>query len=244
MKHISEVDPISLIKPSIVSDPEFNCSDCRDVGWIKDSDRMRRCEKCFPQRVEDKIAMTCGEHYRKCDISNFDYISGKQSLLGKVKSIKIPDDIRFDCSYMFYGPHGVGKSHIAISLFRRDLLAGKNVVWLTEQRLLRDAQQYLYNWNRSPNNEAVATIFDNPTDLGGVYIDDIGKENITDNRKTVIYNFIETMYKNSIKLVMTTNVIGFKKWLGEEIGKAVLSRVVGMCHVVKFDTDKDRRTKT
>ena len=241
MKRLSEIDPKKLIKSGTISDPEYKCSTCKDAGWVQNDDRMQRCLKCLPMRVEDKIAKICGERYRYCDTTNFEHISAGQTIPGTPsKIIQIPNDIKFDCGYIFFGSQGVGKTHIAVSLFRNDLLTGKTAIWLTEQRMLRDAQRCLYNWNKKIDDEWVTTVFDNPEVIDSVYLDDVGKVNITDNRKTVIYDFIETLYRNKIKIIMSTNVVDFEGWLGKDFGSAVWSRLMGMCRIVKFQAE-DRR---
>lgn len=246
MKQLKEIDPLKLIKTGNIAQYKERCSTCRDVGYIKEGERHKRCFRCLPEKVRDKVSSLCGEKYRECSFSNFDWIYGsKKSLNSPSTKIKIPYDIGFDQSYLFYGPAGCGKTHLSIALFKKDLLDGKNAIWVTELQLLRDAQNYLYNYKDTTKSESlVNTIFDNPKDLDAVYCDDVGKMNLTDNRRVIIYEFIEALCKNNVKLVMTTNVIDFREWLGEEISKAVWSRVVGMCHIVKFNANKDRRIET
>ncbi len=212
---------------------KYYCNECKDNGWIEIGQRVDRCPNCFYEVVEKVVSGNCGIRYKKCTFENFTTISGKESK----GTIEIPKDLN-DSSFVLWGPTGSGKTHIAVSMYRSDLLKGRNSIWITERELLTQSQQHLNNQINS--GSWATTLFDKPEGFDSIYCDDIGKVNITDSRRSVIYDFIETVYKNNIKIVITSNTLDLVAWLGENIGNATFSRVKGMCRIIKF-ISHDRR---
>src|SRR5699024_9314399 len=64
-------------------------------------------------------------------------------------------------------------------------------------------------------------------------IDDLGKENETENTLSVLYQIINKLYENEKLVVITTNFNSsdLARKLGER-GPAMVSRITGMCEPV------------
>ncbi len=126
------------------------------------------------------------------------------------------------------GDAGLGKTHLAAAIANyliRDLyrvMFGNvvNLINLIRSTYKRDAEL------------SEKEILDIMADADLLVIDDLGKENTSDNNLKLIYQMINDRYENERLLVITTNLTSAE--LKQKFGKWTYSRLIEMCKPIKM----------
>lgn len=133
---------------------------------------------------------------------------------------------------LFTGPVGVGKTHIAAAI-ANELV--KNLYTVA----FGNVTDIISLIKKTYNNDSIMTendVIEMLTHVDLLIIDDLGKENPTQNTSMILYQIINRLYEDQKPVVITTNYRGkeLAKQLGER-GDAIVSRLTEMCDPVIMD---------
>src|ERR1043166_8741307 len=100
------------------------CAICDDTGWktvdVDGVPRVERCD-CWHQRLYDSLLKEARipRRYAHCEFSNFDLHTDSQREAHK-KAAALVDKfpVNSDRGLLFFGDHGVGKTHLAAALLK------------------------------------------------------------------------------------------------------------------------------
>lgn len=128
------------------------------------------------------------------------------------------------------GSVGVGKTRLAAAA-TWERLHGKGTKWVSVARLLTQLRSGFGDNAKAEASSIVAG-------KGAIVLDDLDKVNPTDYGREVIFATLDGRVEEGAPLLVTTNLPPSE--IGERLGDAVMSRLVGYCRVVEMGGE-DRR---
>jgi len=141
---------------------------------------------------------------------------------------------------LFSGTVGTGKTHLAAAIVNKLVEDMYSVAFGNATEILTMIKSS-YNKNSDYTEQDMIKLFTDDVDM--LVIDDLGKENSTDNSIALIYQIINRLYEHEKPIIVTTNFtsVALRKKLGEK-GDAIISRLAEMCEFIKI-SGEDWRMK-
>ena len=163
---------------------------------------------------------------------------------------------------LFFGPCGIGKSHLAVGIVRELRERGIGAVYCNMKDLL---QELRYSFNPVAQTTE-AELLRGIIEADVLVIDDLGAERLTDWVQETIYHVINSRYQRDRTTIVTTNLdyagpltleeehpqsrlaadaarrAVRKETLGDRVGQRIWSRLTEMCSPVAMQGE-DRREK-
>jgi len=135
-----------------------------------------------------------------------------------------------------HGEAGVGKTHIAYAIYKKIWRQGHKCQFYNVAQLLMDMRSD-YDKDCSRDYCISKKIIEAENT---VIFDDIGAEKMSDWVREMFYLIINNRYNNMSVTIFTSNLSLSE--LAEHYGDRIVSRIAGMCEVVKIEGE-DRRIK-
>lgn len=129
------------------------------------------------------------------------------------------------------GPVGVGKTYAAAAACWAKINTGRSCRWVSVARLMTQLRAGFGDDARAAAIAAVAG-------EGAIVLDDLDKVSPTDYGREVIFAAVDGRVEAGAPLLVTTNLEPDQ--IGDKLGDAVMSRLVGYCTTVRMQGD-DRR---
>ena len=134
------------------------------------------------------------------------------------------------------GNTGTGKSSLMACICNNLIKRGYNCLFTTLSALLSDFVQYSGEHFGSISNKLNWLI-----KYDFIVLDDIGRENITDKRKEILFQIIDTLYNEEKIIAFTANPEMLLKLKQDKELAAILDRIKSLCpHVLKFSGESLR----
>jgi DNA replication protein DnaC len=136
---------------------------------------------------------------------------------------------------VFYGPTGVGKTHLAAAILNNRILAGKSGIYATVPELMDSLRSAM---RTNTIDEARQSIID--IDL--LFLDDLGAENPTEFVVEELFKLINGRLLHAKQTIGTSNLSpdGFRERYAGAGGERIVSRLYELCAWVEM-TGRDRR---
>ena len=230
--------------------PNFVCKTCEDTGIIGSITGAKNCS-CFRQKIinytynQSQIYNIDKENFDTFDESVFsDTVDEKKYNSSKsprenilmVKEIAKNFVDNFDKkdtkSLLFTGGTGLGKTFLSNCIAKAVLDNGKTVLYQTAGRLMDLVMDYRKGDNELFDSSQYEELFN--VDL--LIIDDLGTENMTEARRSELFNILNTRLLNSTKK-HTKTVISTNKDLKELVNyydQRIVSRILGHFEICRF----------
>ena len=151
--------------------------------------------------------------------------------------------------YLF-GSRGVGKTHLMAALMEHEILNTPPVVLFSgkakkyrepargDYPLMISVPEFLNSIRNEINTGGSETILDEHSNVGVLFLDDMGTEKPTEWAEQTLYLLIDRRYNNLRKTVISSNLT--LDYLAKRLNDRISSRIAGMCEVLKME-GKDRR---
>lgn len=252
----SEKDQI-LKKLNISEDyfkPQYECSLCKDTGYITNSDYSVSMCNCLKQRLYN-------EQYNKANISNLD-TQNFENFSDLLYSDK-PDEDKYKTSLspreninqiknicfkfienfedknqknlLFTGNTGLGKTFLSSAIANEILKKGKNVLYQTASVMLDSIIDYRFGKNNSSN------ILKSILEVDLLIIDDLGTENPNNLKTSELFNIINTRLLNQNKITKTIISTNLNlRNLYSNYDERIVSRFIGNYDICYFFGDDIR----
>ncbi len=230
--------------------PNFKCKICEDTGIIGSITGAKNCS-CFRQKLIDytynqsQIYNIDKENFDTFDETIFSdkvdemaYNSKKSPrdniLVIKEMAKKFVDnfDDKDTKNLMFTGGTGLGKTFLSNCIAKAILDKGKTVLYQTSGRLM----DLVMDYRKGDNEEFDASQYEELFNVELLIIDDLGTENMTEARRSELFNILNTRLLNSAKK-HTKTVISTNKDLKELVNyydQRIVSRILGNFEVCRF----------
>ena len=238
-------------------EPHYECSLCKDSGYITNSDYTSSMCSCLKQKLYN-------EQYNKANISNLNtqnfenfsdlYYSDKvdentyHTSISPRENINLIKNICFKFienfedinqkNLLFTGNTGLGKTFLSSAIANELLKKGKNVLYQTAPVMLDSIIDYRFGKTRDSN------ILDSILNVDLLIIDDLGTECMNGMKFTELFNIINTRLLNQNKVtktIISTNLS--LKNLYSNYDERIVSRIVGNYDICYFFGDDIRFKK-
>lgn len=238
-------------------EPHYECSLCKDSGYITNSDYTSSMCSCLKQKLYN-------EQYNKANISNLNtqnfenfsdlYYSDKvdenkyHTNISPRENINLIKNICFKFienfedinqkNLLFTGNTGLGKTFLSSAIANELLKKGKNVLYQTAPVMLDSIIDYRFGKTKDSN------ILDSILNVDLLIIDDLGTECMNSMKFTELFNIINTRLLNQNKVTKTIISTNLNlKNLYSAYDERIVSRIVGNYDICYFFGDDIRFKK-
>ena len=226
------------------------CSLCNGTGWKSFQDgEVERVTRCECWRAKNVARMFKQSHipvrYSHCDLDNFQ--TSSDSLVRALNAGKgFADSFPVvSKGLLFYGPPGVGKSHLSAAILRRVIQrVGARAIFCESKEFLRMARE-----TNNPQSALSETDVLHPVLNAELLVfDDLGSERMTDWVHETLNLIVNVRYNEKRPTVFATNhppldadPKSMNPTLEEKVGSRIFSRLHEMCEFVEMITVDHRR---
>lgn len=238
--------------------PKYECSICKDTGYITQSDYTTSMCSCLKQKlfdIEYNKANIC--NLSEQNFSNFsEFLYSIEVNEEKYHSKISPQEnillIKNLCekfisnfsepnqkNLLFTGNTGLGKTFLSSCIANELLKNRKNVLYQTAPVMLDTIIDYRFNKSNSNQN-----IYNSLLTVDLLIIDDLGTECMNNMKFTELFNIINTRLLNQNKItktIISTNLS--LKNLYDTYDERIVSRIVGNYDICYFFGDDIRFKK-
>jgi len=212
------------------------CAICDDTGWKPiEADGVRRVVRCECWQSEQTRKLfdeaRIPTRYRRCGLDNF-LIYPNEKLTNTVAAVRrfadaFPSVPKGLC---LIGPHGVGKTHLAVAALRAALARGNQGLFFEVSDLLRLI--------RSTYNPVIKTaemdVLQPLLSAQLLVLDDVGKEKTSEWVEETMTFIVNTRYNQRLTTIFTSNYednpdLEALDSLRVRVGSRVYSRMHEMC---------------
>lgn len=225
---------------------ETKCNICNDTGWKYTDKGVVRCEcqLAYKQNVLLK-ALNIPVRYQHATLDNFKVISkfGHSILIDRIREYIYSDEYKDGKGFFFYGTHGVGKTHLAVSILK-ELYLKQNItgIFYDTRILLYDLKA---TFDGSSNTrDLLVSVISAPV----LILDDLGAERLSDWAKDILHYIIVKRYNDKLPVIITSNFElekdgGIEVDIEEKFGKGIVSRIKEMCYIINVEGYDMRTSK-
>lgn len=225
--------------------PKFSCELCEDTGTVGSLTGATVC-RCFRQKVinytynQEQISNLEKENFSTFDESKFSdeknpsYNSDKSPrenilmIRGLAEEFVEKFEDKETKSLMFTGGTGLGKTFLSNCVAKAVMEKGYTVLYQTAGRLM----DLVMDYRRGDSERFDASQYDELFEVDLLIIDDLGSENMTEARRSELFDILNTRILKGKKILISTN-----KDLKELVSfydQRIVSRILGNFQICRF----------
>ena len=238
------------IKPSIniyTASNEIECKICNKIiksvksstpdSWYYPNFNMhsricRRCEKI--ENIEKHLDVAgIPSKYRNATFESFNVNDFNRKVYDFCKKYTLQK--KFDVGLFLFGPCGVGKTHLAISVIREMLLNNRNVFFISTPDLLFQLRKTFSTNVMTTDEEQLRKYLS----YSFLVLDDLGTEKWSEWVQQTLDHIVYQRDAHAMPAIITSNLALHE--IRSRYGDRVASRIIGMSHILKL-TGADYRS--
>lgn len=216
---------------------QTKCHICNDTGWKYTEKGVVKCE-CQLSYKQNSIlkALNIPARYQHATLDNYKAMSkfGHNILIDRIKEYIYSDEYKEGKGFFFYGTHGVGKTHLAVSILK-ELYIKQNItgVFYDTRILLYDLKA---TFDGSSNTR---DLLEHVISAPILILDDLGAERLSDWAKDILHYIIVKRYNDKLPVIITSNFEletdkDMEEDISEKFGKGIVSRIKEMCYIINI----------
>jgi DNA replication protein DnaC len=217
------------------------CEHCDDTGWkAVTADGVRRVVRCDCWREEHSRRLfdeaRIPPRYRACNFENFRLYSNEKLVNAVNKVRRFADQFpRVEKGFCLIGPHGVGKTHLAVATLRATLAGGNQALFYEVSDLLR----VIRNTYNPVTKTAEMDILQPLLTAQLLVLDDVGKEKTSEWVEETMTFIVNSRYNQRLVTLFTSNYedtpdINVLDSLRVRVGSRMYSRMHEMCDFIEY----------
>jgi len=221
----------------------MDCEICHGTRWksveVDGAERLVRCD-CWQASLVDRFLEEAKipKRYDHAELSTLKLKTGS-SLREAVRyaSKLVADFPKFDKGLLLYGPHGVGKTHLAVGILKEAIRSrGIRGYFFETRDLLRLVRD---TYNRSVD-ETEMSILEPVLTADLLVLDDLGAEKSSEWVQETLGLVVNTRYNAKRATIFTSNLdddlpnTDVRSFI-YQLGARTRSRLKEMCHWVRID---------
>jgi DNA replication protein DnaC len=217
------------------------CELCDDTGWKAiATDGVRRVVRCEcwrevqTRRLFDEARIP--PRYRACSFESFRLYSNEK-LVNAVKKVRrfVDQFPRVEKGFCLIGPHGVGKTHLAVATLRATLAAGNQGLFYEVSDLLRVIRNTYNPVTKTAEMEILQPLLTAQL----LVLDDVGKEKTSEWVEETMTFIVNSRYNQRLVTIFTSNYedtpdINVLDSLRVRVGSRMYSRMHEMCDFIEY----------
>jgi DNA replication protein DnaC len=238
--------------PSDYLEPRYNCSLCKDTGYISSNVQTEKCS-CYKQKYinslynQSNLKLAMYENFTMFDESYYPdivdeakygiRISPRRNILNiKKRAYEFIDNIAsVDNKNLFFcGPTGVGKTFMINCIAAELLNRSRTVLYQTSSSLFNTINEHKIKSFRETEYED--STYNNIFDVEVLIIDDLGTESPSAARYAELLNILNSRHDKNLQRPCKT-IIASNMGVGElheYYDERVASRIIGSFDLFKF----------
>ncbi len=218
------------------------CSLCDDTGWKPVTvDGVRRVVRCdcrqseHTQRLFDEARIP--PRYRRCDFESFQVYRQNEKLAIAVAAVKrFADNFpNVGKGFCLIGPHGIGKTHLAVAALRAALARGNQGIFYEVSDLLRLIRSTYNPVTKTAEMEILQPLLSAQL----LVLDDVGKEKTSEWVEETMTFIVNSRYNQRLTTIFTSNYednpdVEALDSLRVRVGSRMYSRMHEMCDFIEY----------
>ncbi len=220
----------------------MECPICNGTRWKSEEvdgvERLTRCD-CWRDAVVDRLLHEAKipPRYERAELSNFERGANTQTDAFRRASKFVSAFPAVDRGLLFYGPHGVGKTHLAIGILKEAIRSkGARGYFFETRDLLRLVRD---TYNRTVV-ETEMDVLEPVLNADLLVLDDLGAEKTSEWVQETLGLVVNTRYNAKRPTVFTSNLDDDlpntdPRSFIYQLGARTRSRLKEMCDWVKID---------
>lgn len=219
----------------------FSCTICDGTGWKAIvSDGVRRVVRCECWKAEHTRKLfddaRIPPRYRRCDFENF-LVYPNEKLMNAVDAVRrfadaFPNSPKGLC---LIGPHGIGKTHLAVAALRAALSKGCEGIFYETSDLLRLIRSTYNPVTKTAEMEILQPL----VSVQLLVLDDVGKEKTSEWVEETMTFIVNSRYNQRLTTIFTSNYednpdLEALDSLRVRVGSRMYSRMHEMCDFIDY----------
>ncbi len=219
----------------------MSCPICNDTRWksvtVDGAERVVRCDcwrSAFVERLMTEARIP--QRYHRCELSTFEHDMNSQREAYRRATAFVDAFPVVDRGLVLYGPHGVGKTHLAVGMLKEIVrVKGARGYFFETRELLRLVRD---TYNRSVA-ETEMDVLEPVLHADLLVLDDLGAERTSDWVQETLGLVVNTRYNERRPTVFTSNLIDAADSTDPrsfiyQLGARTRSRLMEMCDFVEI----------
>lgn len=230
------MDPISLPKLAPENTPYKTCPSCNGewtrlepIGVCYDCALSKKSEVAAAEKLKGETLAFIGiKGYEQYALDKFKPLAGTEEALEACKTFDPDTD-----NLYIHGPCGTGKSHLAVSVWRKFFEGKRSCAVYRQPDIMR-----LFRGREADEEFTLLKFFD---DYRCLVIDDLGVGKSTEFANQILYEIIErraNAMRNGLIITSNLSLDEFAQKAGDD---RLPSRIMGLCKRIKITSTKDMR---
>jgi DNA replication protein DnaC len=219
----------------------MSCPICNDTRWkTVDSNGIEtvvRCD-CWRQDLATRLINDARipPRFAKADLDNFEHDMDTQRSAWRKAAQFVDAFPVVDRGLLFYGPHGVGKTHLAVGILKACVhQKGARAFFFETRELLRVVRD---TYNRSVE-ETEMEVLKPLLDADLLVLDDLGAERTSEWVQETLGLVVNTRYNSKRPTILTSNLLDLADSTDPrsfifQLGARTRSRLIEMCDWIEI----------
>lgn len=245
-RHKAKLKELSAKKASLLEkaglpadylEPVYDCSDCKDTGYITNSDGLKEKCHCFLNQEFEVL-------YEQSHIQNlisqesfssisYDYYQGEDldHFKGAVKiCLDFVQNFKQDYhNILFYGTVGTGKSFLSGCIAQEILQSGHSVIYFSASELFETLARYSFD---TKEKDLLYQLYKNIYECDLLIIDDLGTEVTNTFVCSHLFSCLNERHLRSKSTIISTN-LGLQE-IHERYSDRIFSRIASNYFICKL----------